>query len=226
MNPDDDDDDVADRRKRVSFTSVLKPPPSLPHHGSLSARIDGVASLGVVISSSPRPSHNSANPRELLQRVVVVWVSVPPILGQSICPMIPLHPPHGTATTFDCTSCPTRSLSHRIGSHTSPCPTSPDALHHPCRRQRTDHSVIPLYTYSESNTTINLFPGHLLSNGCKTHRSSPLLTLWRSVTGTGAEKMRGASPCQTPYPACIQSPTFFAEPSVYSTLHPRALQLP
>ena len=106
-------------------------------------------------------------------------------------------------------------------------PTSPVEQRQACRRHLGDHSTIPLYTYSESNTTTMRSPGRRSCSARKTPRNSPRLMLWRSCAGTQAWQLRSdPSPNHTPYPACIHPLTRFADPSVYTTSHPCACKFP
>ena len=56
-------------------------------------------------------------------------------------------------------------------------PTSADDILYPCRRHFSDQTVIPLYTYSESNITTSLSPAALANMASSTPLSPPTNTL-------------------------------------------------
>ena len=81
--------------------------------------------------------------------------------------------------------------------------------------------MIPLKTYSESNTTTMRSSHRRLRTACRTPLISALLTLCFSPKGTKFEALRGElGPYQAPNPACAQPLTTFADPSVYTAVHP------
>ena len=133
--------------------------------------------------------------------------------------LLPTHPPRHCHKTTTCE--PAAWRKRQISCHRSQCPISLPLERHPCLSQLTDHSAIPLKTYSESSTVTRRSPTLLPRNACRTPQSSALLTLCHSGTGTGAASLR--SECctsQTPYAACHQPPTCFAEPSVHAMAQP------
>ena len=79
--------------------------------------------------------------------------------------------------------------------------------------------MILLYTYSESNTTTIFSAARRRCRAYRTSRSSPLLTLYLSMTRTGNRTFCSCvSPNQAPYPACHHPMTCFADPLAYTNV--------